>query len=363
MHKVSVIVPMYNAEKYIVDCVNGLLGQTIGDMEVIVVNDCSTDDSLRLCRDHFGLNPRVRIIDQPKNMGPGMARNTGIEYADGEYITFADSDDAVRNDAYLAMYEAARESDADVLHATGALIPIVEDAPDDLNLLTDDELYHVTFDEGDRITGLTRLPEDLSQRMDMYMAHRIHWTIWSKLYRRAFLNEHNIRFGDTRMAEDQVFCFECLCKARNYVKIPGEWYLYRIGGVSLTRGQKQIKTLINALETQIQVPKLLLNAVKGIEYFEEDQDRRHQIINYVHKLLEDSYVLPACDKLGISGLMGCGDIKRLFEKYYPDYPDYVYLTFLDSHKDIKNITDLNEMLNSPSFWRARKEQESKAEKG
>lgn len=359
MNKVSIIVPMYNAEKYIVGCVNGLLSQTLHELEVIIVNDCSTDNSMALCREHFGGNPRVKLVDQPKNMGPGMARNAGIECAEGEYIAFADSDDGVRGDAYLRMYSAAKETGADVLHVTGALIQTVEDAPDDLNLLTDDELYHVTFDEGEKITGLTALPGDLSERLRMYLSHQIHWTIWNKLYKRSFLNEHHIRFGETKMAEDQVFCFECLCKAANYVKMPGEWYLYRIGGASLTRGQKQLKTLLTAVETQIRIPGLLRGAMEGVPYFDNNADKKLEIINYVIRLLESSYVLPACDKLGSAGLKECEMLKELFEKYYGEHSDYVYFSFLNSHENVENVTDLNELLNSPGFWKARKEQEAK----
>lgn len=359
MFDVSVIVPMYNARKYIVDCVNGLLRQSLDSVEVIIVNDCSSDDSMKLCKKHFGNNERVQLIDQPRNMGPGAARNAGIAVARGEYIAFADSDDAVRPDAYKAMYDAAKETDADVIHVTGALIQTVDDAPDNLGMLTDDKLYRVTLDEGDRPDKLTILSDNVEDRLKEWHLHHIHWSIWNKLYRRSFIEDNNLRFGDTKMAEDQVFCLGCLLKARKYAKLPGEWYLYRIGGASLTRGQKQVKTLINALTTQMKITKLIDDTVKGVPYLESNKSKIDEIKTYVLNLLESSYIQPACGKIGAKELYECKELKELFNNNFGDLSDFALFEFLNSHDDVKDVIDVNEMLNIPSFWKSRKEAEEK----
>ena len=359
MFDVSVIVPMYNAKKYIVDCINGLLNQSLENIEVIIVNDCSTDDSMELCKKHFADNKRVQLLDQPRNMGPGAARNAGIRAARGEYIAFADSDDAVRPDAYKAMYDAAKEADADVIHVTGALIQTVDDAPDNLGLLTDDELYRVTLEEGDRIDKLTILSDDVEVRLKEWLMHHIHWSIWNKLYRRSFIENNNLLFGDTKMAEDQIFCLGCLLKAGKYAKLPGEWYLYRIGGASLTRGQKQVKTLINALTTQMKITKLIDDTVKGVPYLESNKGKTDEIKTYVLNLLETSYILPACEKIGAKELYECQELKELFEDRFGDLADFALFEFLHSHDNVKDVVDVNELLNTPSFWKSRKEAEEK----
>ena len=91
----SIIVPMYNAERYIKICINSILAQTFTDYEVIIVDDCSTYNSYKICTELYGGNKKVRLLRHEKNQGQGPARNTGIENARGEYICFVDDDDAI----------------------------------------------------------------------------------------------------------------------------------------------------------------------------------------------------------------------------------------------------------------------------
>ena len=92
--KISVIIPMYNAEMQIQKCVNSLLSQTYTNFEIIIVNDGSKDNSLAVCQSAYGTEPRVKIVDKP-NGGVSEARNTGMRVAEGEYISFVDADDWV----------------------------------------------------------------------------------------------------------------------------------------------------------------------------------------------------------------------------------------------------------------------------
>ena len=119
---VSVIIPLYNAEKYIQTCVDSVLNQTLKNIEVIIIDDCSTDKSFELCKKLYGEDKRVVLLQQEKNGGPGLARNSGIKRATGKYIAFTDSDDQMIPDTLLKMFNAAEKYNADVLHATGFLI-------------------------------------------------------------------------------------------------------------------------------------------------------------------------------------------------------------------------------------------------
>ena len=113
MAVVSIIVPVYNVEKYLNKCVDSILGQTFEEFELILVNDGSTDGSPSICRDYAGKDERVRYLTQ-ENMGPGRARNVGIEAAAGKYILFVDSDDYIAVDMVEILYRNITASDADM---------------------------------------------------------------------------------------------------------------------------------------------------------------------------------------------------------------------------------------------------------
>ncbi len=113
MAVVSIIVPVYNVEKYLNKCLDSILGQTFEEFELILVNDGSSDGSPSICRDYVGKDERVRYLTQ-ENMGPGRARNVGIAAAEGKYILFVDSDDYIALDMVEILYRNITASDADM---------------------------------------------------------------------------------------------------------------------------------------------------------------------------------------------------------------------------------------------------------
>ena len=115
MVKVSVIMPMYNQEKYIVECLSSVVRQTLKEIEIIVVNDGSTDGSMALVRGFAEKDPRIVVIDKP-NSGYGHSMNVGIRRATGEYIGIVETDDYVEEDMFKDLYEAAKSyGDADIV--------------------------------------------------------------------------------------------------------------------------------------------------------------------------------------------------------------------------------------------------------
>ena len=116
MAKVSVIVPVYNVEKYLDRCMQSLLNQTLKDIEIIMVDDGSPDNCPKMCDDYAKQDSRVKVIHK-KNAGLGLARNSGLEVATGEYVAFVDSDDFTDVDAYRSLYENAQKRNADVVYA------------------------------------------------------------------------------------------------------------------------------------------------------------------------------------------------------------------------------------------------------
>ena len=356
-YALSVIIPMYNTAKFIVSCVNELFLQDVDGLEIVVVNDCSTDNSMELCREHFAGRENIRLIDQPSNMGPGIARNTGILAARGRYVTFVDSDDAVRPDAYRIMLDAAIRENADVLHVTGVLMQTVDNAPVNMNDLTEDEVFRATLDEGPQITSLTILPNDMEQRLAKWLSHEIHWAIWNKLYRRDFLLENNILFGSMRLAEDQVFCFHCLCRADRYVILPGEWYLYRLGTPSVSRGIKQSLLLIKALRAQLDMPEYMSKAVDGISYFTTNPEKKAAAIKNVFDVLEKGFVVPAIRNIGIDVLQSDADLHDMFVEYFGKNSFFAENEFYLAHAHIPDGESIYDMITTPAFWRKLKRNE------
>ena len=104
----SIIVPMYNAERYIKICVDSILDQTFQDFELIIVDDCSTDNSYKICNELYGNNEKVRLFRHEKNQGPSAARNLGLKTATGEWIWFVDSDDAIIPNALEKLHKATQ---------------------------------------------------------------------------------------------------------------------------------------------------------------------------------------------------------------------------------------------------------------
>ena len=116
--KVSVIIPVYNVEPYLCRCLDSLVNQTLQDIEIICINDCSSDNSLAILKEYAEKDERINIIDFEKNQGVSIARNAGIEIAKGEYIGLVDSDDYVDLDFYEKLHKKAKDTDADMVKAS-----------------------------------------------------------------------------------------------------------------------------------------------------------------------------------------------------------------------------------------------------
>lgn len=115
MSKVSVIIPVYNAKDYLRRCLDSVCNQTLQDIEIICVNDCSTDNSLEILQDYAQKDTRIKIIDCKKNGGESIARNIGIDKAKGEFLAFVDNDDVVDLDFYEKLYQEAEKTGADIV--------------------------------------------------------------------------------------------------------------------------------------------------------------------------------------------------------------------------------------------------------
>lgn len=117
--KLSLVIPVYNVEKYLARCLNSCINQTLEDIEILCINDCSKDGSKKILEKYAGKDSRIKIINHDENKGLGAARNTGISYSSGEYVWFIDSDDYIAQESCQILYDTAKKNNVDVLTFCG----------------------------------------------------------------------------------------------------------------------------------------------------------------------------------------------------------------------------------------------------
>lgn len=362
--KVSVIIPAYNAQIYAPYAVESALRQTMSELEVIVVDDCSTDSTLRVLRERFGTNDRVRIVSQPENGGVSAARNRGIEEAKGEYIVFLDSDDAMRPDMLEKMLSAAQAHDADVLHTTGCLLPAVQPLPDDIACLSPEQYKPLIPELCEAGQEVYFAPTDTAEKLAQWYTHKYHWSVWNKLFRRSFIEEHHIRFDKLSMAEDMVFCFKAFFLADTYAVLPGQWYVYRVGGDSLSRKKSTVDTVVGLTENQIKAAQAVSAFMSQTDYFRKHPSKRVKVLRMVSDSIDRFYLVPALSQLTLSAVQDSGAVSDLFEKEYGEkgaFVEYLYWRLHELMKEGLNVADLGS--NAEQFSKQTEAYKKKAQGG
>lgn len=213
---VSVIIPIYNVASYITDCLQSVINQTYTDLEVLLIDDCGTDDSIqiaeRIVKEYKG-PIHFRILYQDKNMGPSAARNKGIDVAKGEYISFIDSDDYITPDFYEKMLSVLEKEDRSV----GILACCC-------NTDTEGIISDSFFTNVDK--KITLLPEEYAEAM---LLTKVPHMVGAKLYCREMFD--NIRFRVGRRNEDTLLAFDFFPEVEKRqiktVIIPDRLYYYR----------------------------------------------------------------------------------------------------------------------------------------
>ena len=282
---VSVIIAMYNAEKYIEDCLNSLLIQTFQDFEVILVDDCSTDNSNAIVKNYVEkFNGRLNLFRLPKNSGNnGIPNNMGLSLSRGEYVIFIDSDDAVTINALEKFYTNAKKFDADVV-GTERYFEI----PD--KFWNYDEYWRqlrpVSYQKGSFVNKPTLISADFSERVKDCYNLRFLWNIWSKLIRRDFLIDNDISIIN-EMANDMLLTCFLVYSAEKYVRIPDALNVYRVVDSSLTHKvrdpAKHLQKYCSALCVGFNHLEKFLN---GREFFRQNPKMKHLALEtYVREIL------------------------------------------------------------------------------
>ena len=207
--KISVIVPIYNQEKYLEECIESIINQTYHNLEIILVNDGSTDNSLEICKKYKKKDKRIIIIDK-ENKGLSSSRNAGLRKATGDYIMFCDSDDYYLPDTCLLMEKEITEKDAD--YVIGNYINCYEDGKFWKKPIFDKKLYPNFKVE---ITDYTKSFYIMSS------------SVCNKIFRKSFLDKNEFVFVEGLPAEDAIFTTACFVKSTKVYYIKDIIYAYR----------------------------------------------------------------------------------------------------------------------------------------
>ncbi len=209
MPKISVIVPIYNVEPYVKDCLQSLVEQTMSDIEIICVDDCGKDKSMRIVKDFAARDNRIRIVKNWRNRGLSYSRNHGMKCARAPYVMFCDSDDMFMPDTCKAMYNAITESATDVVVGN---IHIIYEANHDLKE-SDAKFFRVP------VVGTFDIPQNKK-----YICYG---SAWGKIYRRDVIIDNKCTFPNGLKHEDEFFWPAFCSVARRVRFIDDVVYQYR----------------------------------------------------------------------------------------------------------------------------------------
>ena len=209
METISIIIPIYNVEKFVKQAVNSALNQTYKNLEIILVDDGSTDASGQICDEYSAIDARVKVIHQV-NRGLSAARNAGLEIATGTYVMFLDADDFLEENACEVLYHEIEKTKAD--YVIGNYIHVTYNGQKWNKPLFDTEKY----------TQFKLSIEDYQK--SFFVMNSV---VWNKIFRRAFIEKHQLRFIPKAIAEDAIFSIYCYTHTDNAYYINDVVYNYR----------------------------------------------------------------------------------------------------------------------------------------
>ena len=303
MIKVSVIVPIYNVEPYLKRCLDCLVNQTLKDVEFILIDDCSTDNSLAIAREYAQNDKRINLIELKQNQGAAVARNKGLEVAKGEYLGFVDPDDAIDLNYYEELYKKANETDADIVKCVRETI------------------------QTNGIHKISNLNETIKSKSNICFYYE--WQ--TAIYKSSMIFENNINFPPKVIkAQDVVFLNRAVIKTKILKLIDNVKYYYYLRDDSLNAKKisfDKIKSALLAYEYIINDCNKALN----IEITEQDYLTKYYfilicILNHTITQNDSIYAKKLCIKKFIEYYNKCKlpeELQKLFCNNLKDISHYV----------------------------------------
>ena len=266
---VSVIIPVYNGEKYLKECIESLLNQTLKECEFIFIDDGSTDDSSIIINEYKSRDDRIKLINQ-KNQGVSVARNNGLKVARGKYIGFVDADDYVDKDMFYKLYLTSEDKNSDFIMCN----------------------FKTTVD-GYEKTSTYYYPEYIVMNREYIIENIIYKmiesghlnAIWNKLYKKEIIYKYNIEFTEgMKMGEDGIFNFQYFQVADSFVYIPYVGYHYREVSGSATRNIKYMDYFKDDLYMYNQELPIISNI-----YLDEDKVYTLKMKKFINSVISNIY--------------------------------------------------------------------------
>ena len=227
--KVSVIIPVYNVEKYIERCLESVIHQTLKEIEIIIINDGSSDSTSKKIEKFLGDNRVIYI--KTENKGQSAARNKGLQIAKGEYVGFVDSDDYIDLDFYEKLYKRIKETNADIAAAS-----IVR--------------HHGTFEKWRVNYDLNKTTTDKNEMFKLVKYPNQSY-VWNKIYKKEFLDSINFEFMEGVFYEDVLALYYLLLNCKKLTTVTGTNYYYMVNeGISTVKGKQTKKKIEDCYNNQ-----------------------------------------------------------------------------------------------------------------
>lgn len=282
--KVSVIIPVYNVEQYLEKCLDSIINQTLKEIEIICINDGSKDKSLNILQEYQRKDSRIKVIDKA-NEGVSIARNTGINAAVGDYISFIDADDWIQEDFLKELYDTAKAYNSDI--ACGNIIRVCNNKKRNKLIYTKKDYSN----DPDIKNSLTKIP--------------IYNFVWNKIYKRETLAASGVKFPEGRVYEDIIWSIQTVYYLNGVVTVPEAIYYYRKNKKSI------MSTKSKKSETDCELSEQ--------EMFEFAKEKNLKVLEGYKYAKRDRYKF-----------CGITLMKRFY--YYPDVTEYCLLGFIPIYR-------------------------------
>lgn len=298
MFKVSVIIPVYNTEKYLAACLDSVINQTLKELEIILIDDGSTDSSLKIMEQYYARFPERIHLFSKENGGQASARNMAIPLCRGEYIGFVDSDDTIEPEMYERMYMKAKETDADYVECDYVNVKVNEAG------------------EPERIADYGGRVREYTSKKDMFIDPML--APWNKMYRGTLLQSSKVTFPEGLIYEDTAFCLKAISFIERFAFVPEKFvvHFYRGGSTMNVNKSKRVANIFDVLKDVI-----AFYQEKGLF-----DDYRAELEYVVVKILLCSSII-RISKVQDSALRKqlCRDTWSMIQEYFPRYKKNGYI--------------------------------------
>ena len=306
---ISVVIPLYNAEKYLSECLESILKQTLRAFEVIIVDDCSTDSSCEIVESYMPkFEGRLKLYHMEENTGSGaLPRNKGLLLSSGEYVYNMDNDDMLTKTALEELYKLATEYNADVVYCER----FYEVNPDGTNKKIQ------CLQKGDLVDKPTLEPYDLKERIKSIMDDRYYVVPWLKLIRRNLIIEHDIIFPALKISDDNIWHQGLLFYAKRILRVPNIVYNYRLTETSIMRTKKTPQVRMNFwIDPILRGLRYLDKLMSGHEFFKENPSYRYLILK---KFISVRFIRILSSSRELTDDVVYDTIKNEYGKYFGEY--------------------------------------------